>query len=183
LKGGFGFVRFGLDSGTLVVMPARGLSHADSARRGTVVAVGISGSRQIVDPNPCLTCGACCAFFRASFYWAEGNDAKPDGVPVELTEKLTPFLRVMKGTNSATPRCIALHGNIGEAVLCTIHTVRSSVCRDFAPSYEDGVTPNERCDKARARWGLPALTPEDWKPITPDADPEDTPPMPEPIPA
>ncbi|MDX1269447.1 MAG: YkgJ family cysteine cluster protein, partial [Oceanisphaera sp.] len=21
--------------------------------------------------NPCLTCGACCAFFRVSFYWGE----------------------------------------------------------------------------------------------------------------
>ncbi|HDN1328034.1 YkgJ family cysteine cluster protein, partial [Escherichia coli] len=21
--------------------------------------------------NPCMTCGACCAFFRVSFYWAE----------------------------------------------------------------------------------------------------------------
>ncbi|HGV2870196.1 TPA: YkgJ family cysteine cluster protein, partial [Escherichia coli] len=20
--------------------------------------------------NPCMTCGACCAFFRVSFYWA-----------------------------------------------------------------------------------------------------------------
>ncbi|EGR9493162.1 YkgJ family cysteine cluster protein, partial [Escherichia coli] len=23
------------------------------------------------NPNPCMTCGACCAFFRVSFYWAE----------------------------------------------------------------------------------------------------------------
>ncbi|EAX0008081.1 YkgJ family cysteine cluster protein, partial [Salmonella enterica] len=22
--------------------------------------------------NPCMTCGACCAYFRVSFYWAEG---------------------------------------------------------------------------------------------------------------
>ncbi|EJT1381768.1 TPA: YkgJ family cysteine cluster protein, partial [Escherichia coli] len=22
------------------------------------------------NPNPCMTCGACCAFFRVSFYWA-----------------------------------------------------------------------------------------------------------------
>ncbi|HAO2094658.1 TPA: YkgJ family cysteine cluster protein, partial [Escherichia coli] len=21
------------------------------------------------NPNPCMTCGACCAFFRVSFYW------------------------------------------------------------------------------------------------------------------
>ncbi|WP_142908916.1 CxxCxxCC domain-containing protein, partial [Klebsiella pneumoniae] len=23
--------------------------------------------------NPCMTCGACCAFFRVSFYWAEAD--------------------------------------------------------------------------------------------------------------
>ncbi|MLR39642.1 YkgJ family cysteine cluster protein, partial [Salmonella enterica subsp. enterica] len=23
--------------------------------------------------NPCMTCGACCAYFRVSFYWAEGD--------------------------------------------------------------------------------------------------------------
>ncbi|EEX7666747.1 YkgJ family cysteine cluster protein, partial [Escherichia coli] len=25
------------------------------------------------NPNPCMTCGACCAFFRVSFYWAEAD--------------------------------------------------------------------------------------------------------------
>ncbi|ELS8655369.1 YkgJ family cysteine cluster protein, partial [Escherichia coli] len=25
--------------------------------------------------NPCMTCDAYCAFFRASFYWAEADDA------------------------------------------------------------------------------------------------------------
>ena len=23
--------------------------------------------------NPCITCGACCAYFRASFYWTEAE--------------------------------------------------------------------------------------------------------------
>ncbi|HBP8873638.1 TPA: YkgJ family cysteine cluster protein, partial [Escherichia coli] len=27
------------------------------------------------NPNPCMRCGACCAFFRVSFYWAEADDA------------------------------------------------------------------------------------------------------------
>ncbi|MBR7358785.1 YkgJ family cysteine cluster protein, partial [Klebsiella pneumoniae] len=25
------------------------------------------------DINPCMTCGACCAYFRVSFYWAEAS--------------------------------------------------------------------------------------------------------------
>ena len=32
--------------------------------------------------HPCLSCGACCAHFRASFYWAEADDQTPGGVPV-----------------------------------------------------------------------------------------------------
>lgn len=112
-------------------------------------------------PNPCLSCGACCAHFRASFYWAEGDDATPDGVPVELTAKLTPHLRVMRGTDQPKPRCVALLGDIGESVRCTIHPRRSTVCRDFPPSWEAGEH-NPRCDAARVRWGLPPLTPEDW---------------------
>lgn len=40
--------------------------------------------------NPCMTCGACCAYFRVSFYWAEGDDAS-GRVPASLTESITPF--------------------------------------------------------------------------------------------
>lgn len=59
--------------------------------------------------NPCMTCGACCAYFRVSFYWAEADDAG-GLVPSALTEPLTPFLRCMSGTNqrqSAARRCQA----------------------------------------------------------------------------
>lgn len=124
-------------------------------------------------PNPCLSCGACCAYFRASFYWAEGADATPGGVPVELTRPLTPHRRVMNGTDQPQPRCVALLGDIGSAVRCTIHPQRASVCRDFPASWEDGEH-NPRCDAARARWGLPPLTREDWhepSPLLP-TDPE-----------
>jgi Fe-S-cluster containining protein len=117
--------------------------------------------RPTSDVNPCIRCGACCAHFRASFYWAEADDASPGGVPVALTEKLTPHLRVMKGTNQPAPRCVALLGEIGQSVRCTIHPQRSTVCRDFDASWSNG-EPNPRCDAARARHGLPPLTPDDW---------------------
>jgi Fe-S-cluster containining protein len=111
--------------------------------------------------NPCLSCGACCAFFRASFYWAEADDATPGGVPVDLTEKLDPYQRVMQGTNRKEPRCVALEGVVGVSVGCAIYDQRASVCREFTPSWYDGVH-NPRCDQARAAKGLPALEPDAW---------------------
>ncbi|MCJ7603324.1 MAG: YkgJ family cysteine cluster protein [Desulfobulbaceae bacterium] len=111
--------------------------------------------------NPCLDCGACCAFFRASFYWAESDLATEGGVPAELTEKLNDFRMVMQGTNGSSPRCIALTGIIGKKVYCNIYEKRASVCRDFQPAWLNG-EPNERCGKARAQWGLQELTPEVW---------------------
>lgn len=122
--------------------------------------------------NPCITCGACCAHFRASFYWAE-TDAAADGtVPVQLTEKLNDFRAVMRGTNGSNPRCIALIGQIGQSVGCSIYPLRASVCRDFKVSWEDGVH-NERCDKARAIWGLPPLAPPEMVPTQDPENPDD----------
>ena len=42
--------------------------------------------------NPCLSCGACCAFFRASFHWLETTSA-PDGVTrlLVLADVITEF--------------------------------------------------------------------------------------------
>lgn len=111
--------------------------------------------------NMCLSCGACCAYFRASFYWAEGNDVTPGGVPVHLTEKLNDFRRVMIGTNRVQPRCIALGGTIGQEVSCRVYDQRASVCREFEASWINGVH-NERCDRARAAWNLQPLTPGSW---------------------
>jgi Fe-S-cluster containining protein len=111
--------------------------------------------------HPCLACGACCAFYRASFYWAEADDASPDGVPAGMTRRLTDHRRSMLGMDGSSPRCIALVGEIGRDVHCSIYERRSSVCRAFEPSWENG-SPNERCDRARAAWGLPPLTTRDW---------------------
>ncbi|MEC5341589.1 YkgJ family cysteine cluster protein [Brenneria populi] len=105
--------------------------------------------------NVCMNCGACCAYFRVSFYWAEADDGA-GAVPVTLTEPLTPFLRCMQGTNGKTPRCAALTGDIGENVSCSIYLNRPSPCREFMQSGENGRL-NEACDRARARYGLPAL--------------------------
>ena len=108
------------------------------------------------EPNPCIACGACCAYYRASFYWAEADEGLGGTVPVELTEKLNDFRRVMKGTNGAHRRCVALLGEIGQRVGCSIYERRASVCREFEVSWHGGVR-NERCDRARAAWGLAPL--------------------------
>jgi Fe-S-cluster containining protein len=108
--------------------------------------------------NPCLSCGACCAYFRASFHWLETTDA-PDGLtPAELTAPLTRHLVAMRGTDQKSPRCIALEGDIGSSVRCSIYERRASPCRNFQASWVDGQH-NERCDRARAVHGLSPLPP------------------------
>ncbi len=121
--------------------------------------------------NPCLACGACCAFFRVSFHWAESTAGKPQGVPEEMTSPVTPHRLAMLGTLSKPARCVALKGVLGEAVFCSIHPARSSPCRDFTASWENGVH-NADCDRARAAHGLPPLEPGWWNPDTGDDHPD-----------
>lgn len=116
--------------------------------------------------NPCVTCGACCAHFRVSFYWAEADDAPGGTVPTALTEDITSLLRCMKGTNQREPRCAALEGCIGERVQCTIYAQRPTPCREFGVTWSQGMLhfsadELERCNQARAAWGLPPLFDDD----------------------
>ena len=123
------------------------------------------------DNNPCITCGACCAYFRASFYWAETDASSTGTVPAGLTEKLNDFRSVMKGTNQPNPRCIALIGDIGKCVRCSIYELRAAVCRDFKLSYENNIH-NPRCDQARAAHGLPPLPPPNQLPKSTPGKPD-----------
>ncbi|END4071239.1 YkgJ family cysteine cluster protein, partial [Escherichia coli] len=75
------------------------------------------------NPNPCMTCGACCAFFRVSFYWTEADDAGGK-VSVSLTEQISPFHRCMRGANQKNPRCVALAGPPGENAYCSVYKNR-----------------------------------------------------------
>ena len=110
------------------------------------------------DPNPCLDCGMCCVHFRVSFYWGEADDAPGGFVPAGLTEKLNLHLRCMKGTNEVPRRCVALEGQPGERVSCTIYDRRPTACREF-PSHEAHGSPNPKCNELRVLVGLPALRP------------------------
>lgn len=97
--------------------------------------------------NPCLSCGACCAFFRVSFYWAE---VMARGMPEDLTEKVNNFIGCMAGTGSVPSRCIALSGTVGERVSCSIYHQRPAPCH----SVQAG---DEKCNRARERHDLPPL--------------------------
>lgn len=109
----------------------------------------------MAEPSPCLHCGACCAHFRVSFYWAEADDAPGGWVPAALTEALSPHLRCMRGTNARSPRCEMLEGAIPGA-RCTIYAQRPSPCRELEPWDADGA-PDPKCQRARDAYGLAAL--------------------------
>lgn len=102
-----------------------------------------------------MECGACCAAFRVSFYWTEADDAG-GRVPAALTQPLPPHRACMTGTNSDTPLCAALEGEVGAGVRCAIYDNRPSTCREFMPHGENG-EPNAFCTRARAKFGLPPL--------------------------
>ena len=101
----------------------------------------------------CQTCGACCASFRVDFHVAElagGAYAWGDGVPVAMTVAVTASLVRMVGTDSGfdtPPRCVALSGQLGREVGCSIYAARPGPCREF----EAG---SEACLRARRRHGL-----------------------------
>lgn len=99
----------------------------------------------------CRRCGACCAAFRVSFYWAE---ADAFGIPDALIEQIGPWYACMAGSNTnanaVTPRCRALAGEIGKAVVCTIYAQRPSPCHELQPG-------DAQCNRARKRYHLPVI--------------------------
>jgi uncharacterized protein len=110
--------------------------------------------------NPCLTCGACCAFFLVSFL--SGNEAAPE-TPADLSEPFDGSRRCMKGTNQDEPRCVALQGEIGGPVLCAIYDKRPVPCRNFGIQWKGGIAEISEehfihCNRARHKWKLPRLS-------------------------
>ena len=104
----------------------------------------------------CLSCGACCAAFRVDFHRADLATSETVGVPEALTVPLTATLVRMRGTDEAPQRCVALEGELGRQVSCSIYDRRPGPCRDFAPYAPLGMG-DDACDRARRRYGLPPL--------------------------
>ena len=118
------------------------------------------------DNNPCLTCGACCAYFRVSFFWGECQSAGgtvPDGSVIAINSTFV----AMIGTDRKPARCTALLGSVGVGVRCTMYENRSTSCQEFYASWEEGVH-NPHCDAARAAHGLAPLDPPLQPSISPD---------------
>ena len=110
--------------------------------------MALASRQQMSVSFDCQQCGACCAYFRVSFYWAEADDAPGGTVPADLTEQVNPHLRCMKGTGVRPARCVSLQGEVGRAVACGIYPQRSSTCRGLQAG-------DEQCRKARQHHGLP----------------------------
>jgi Fe-S-cluster containining protein len=99
------------------------------------------------EESPCTTCGACCASFRVSFYFAE---AIANHLPETAVERINDRYSCMAGTNSEAPRCMALKGEVGESTVCSVYAQRPSPCREVQPG-------DSQCLIARAKHGLPAI--------------------------
>ena len=109
-----------------------------------------------MDVSPCVQCGACCATYRVTLPRIE-LDTRPGGhVPAHLTEPYTPTTACMREHPDTPGRCIALAGEIGNHVSCTIYPNRPSACSEFAPFAAIGQG-DESCNEARRRHGLAPL--------------------------
>lgn len=107
--------------------------------------------------NPCISCGACCAHFRVSFYCGELAGASGNVVPADMVSKVNALIVCMKGTEAGNGRCIALVGELGKpGISCSIYGNRPSPCREFANWLDDG-SPNPDCQRLRSKIGLPPL--------------------------
>jgi Fe-S-cluster containining protein len=111
--------------------------------------------------HPCLHCGACCAAFRVAFHWSEAT-AGHGAVPPDAVVRWDAHRVALLGTDRRQPHCAQLEGEVGATVSCRIYAQRPSPCRELRAAWEDG-QPSEQCDRARARYGLPALTPATWQ--------------------
>jgi Fe-S-cluster containining protein len=110
------------------------------------------------EANPCLSCGACCQYFRVSMYMGEMASAPGGTVPDELVSRVNPYIVCMKGTESGHGRCIALRGEVGQpGVHCAIYAQRPSPCREYRVWSDDG-SPNPDCQRLRGLIGLPPLS-------------------------
>lgn len=88
-------------------------------------------------------------------------------MPDHLVEQVNAHRVAMLGTGAKPVRCVGLQGEVGCAVSCSVYEQRSSTCREFTASWEDGQA-NPNCDAARAAYGLPPLTPISPVQIDPD---------------
>lgn len=99
--------------------------------------------------SACLTCGACCQSYRVEFAVYERDDLG-GRVPAALTEWVRGSTCRMRGTGEVPIRCVALQGEVGTSVGCSIYLQRPAPCAEL----QEG---SYGCNKARVRHGLAPL--------------------------
>lgn len=99
--------------------------------------------------SACTSCGACCACFRVDFAVYELDDLG-GRVPAHLAIEIKGATARMRGTDTVPIRCIALSGEVGQAVGCSIYDARPAPCREFTEG-------SASCARARDHHGLAAL--------------------------
>lgn len=103
--------------------------------------------------NPCLRCGACCAMFKVVFDQSETDAYPGGGVPARYAAKVGGTRCAMRGTETFNKRCAALEGSVARGVSCAIYAQRPSCCRDFRAGWEKDIV-NPICNRARTVYGL-----------------------------
>src|SRR5690606_30290696 len=94
---------------------------------GATASCQATAANDTIAYNPCLSCGACCAHFRVSFYCGEIAGEAGGTVPPELVTQVGPLRACMKGTEYGGKRCVALRGELGQSgIHCAIYALRPS---------------------------------------------------------
>ncbi len=99
---------------------------------------------EITTDNPCVRCGACCAY---SANWPRFSIEEDDALSL-IPEALVNERQ--SGMRCEGERCCALAGDIGVTTSCTIYAARPEVCRSCEPG-------DPECNMARRRYGLRPL--------------------------
>jgi Fe-S-cluster containining protein len=88
----------------------------------------------------CQSCGACCSF---KWSWPILRKDRSDsvGIPKEMLREDYPLMKTTNG------RCVALNGDVGCNVSCSIYQNRPDACMKFAAG-------SELCKEARIAKGL-----------------------------
>ncbi len=99
-------------------------------------------------PIPCMSCGACCSYFKVQF----DRKYNPQ-VPWQKITVIKNSQAVMIGTEEFKGRCESLEGVVGESCKCKIYSSRPDVCESFPVWLNNGLQ-NPKCMAARKHHGL-----------------------------
>ena len=95
--------------------------------------------------SPCQRCGACCAYDKN---WPRFSLEAEEDIAL-IPEALVALDK--SGMRCVENRCLALSGEVGKQVSCTIYGLRPDVCRTCMPG-------DPECNTAREHYGFSTIT-------------------------